>query len=156
MVTALMYLIDEAVNNVLHHSNDDKGYLLAQYYPSKGYVELVIADIGRTILETYLDFDRYKDEVINHELAMEAAIAGKSTKSTNVDRGFGISTSKKLLTEGLNGKYFIYSGNVFNIHTSEINTITTLPGEIFWQGVYVCLRIPTIPPPGFNPVDYYE
>lgn len=87
---------------------------------------------------------------------MEAALAGKSTKSNNIDRGFGISTSKKMLTEGLNGKYFMMSGNVLNIHTSEINNVVELPETILWQGVYVCLRIPVVPKAGFNPSDYYE
>jgi len=156
MVTALMYLVDEAVNNVLHHAKDDKGYLFAQYFKSKGYVDLVVADIGQTLLDTYASFDKHKNEVTNHQLAMEAALAGKSTKSLDVDRGFGISTSKSLLTKGLNGKYFIYSGNVFNIHTSEINTITSLPETISWQGVFLALRIPVVPTPGFDPSKYYE
>lgn len=156
MVTALMYLIDEAVNNVLHHSKDDKGYMFAQYYKSKGYVDLVVADIGQTLLDTYSNFEKYKNEVTDHESAMESALAGKSTKSIDVDRGFGISTSKELLTKGLNGKYFIYSGNVFNIHTSEINNITRLPETIYWQGVFLSLRIPVVPVPGFNPSDFYE
>lgn len=156
MVIALMYLIDEAVNNVLHHSKDDKGYLFAQYYKSKGYIDLVVADIGQTMLETYAGFDKLKNEVTSHKLAMEAALGGKSTKSADVDRGFGISTSKELLTKGLNGKYFIYSGNVCNMHNSEINEIYELPQTIYWQGVYLCLRIPVIPPAGFSPSDYYE
>lgn len=81
MVTALMYLVDEAVNNVLDHVKDDKGYLFAQHYKSKGYVDLVIADIGQTILNTYANFEKYKDEVTNHELAMEAALAGNLQKA---------------------------------------------------------------------------
>jgi len=156
MITAIMYLIDEAVNNVLHHSKDDKGYLFAQYYKSKGYIDLVVADIGQTILETYAGFEKLKNQVTSHKLAMEAALAGKSTKSADVDRGFGISTSKELLTKGLNGKYFIYSGNVCNMHNSEINEIYELPETIHWQGVYLCLRIPVVPPIGFRPSDYYE
>ena len=32
MSSALMYLIDEAVANIVDHSEDDKGYLLAQYF----------------------------------------------------------------------------------------------------------------------------
>lgn len=156
MNTALMYLIDEAVNNVLHHSNDLNGYLLAQYYPSKGYVDIVIADIGRTLLESYKNSDKYTNSVNTHAEAMEAALEGKSTKSNNIDRGFGISTSKQMLTIGLNGKYFLWSGNVFNIHTSEINNVVKLPETISWQGVYLCLRIPVVPKPGFNPFDFYE
>lgn len=150
MITPMMYLIDEAVNNVLHHSKSDKGYLFAQYYKSKGYVDIVVADVGQTFLDTYASFDKLKGEVIDDKLAMEAAVAGKSTKSQNVDRGFGISSSKDLLTRGLNGKYFILSGSVFNIHTSEINDIVQIPETIHWQGMYLCLRIPVIAPGGFS------
>lgn len=155
LTDALMYLIDEGVNNVLHHSVAKEGYLFAQYYPSKGYMDLVVADIGRTFLDSYANFEKYSDSVTTHKLAMEAALAGKSTKSQDVDRGFGISSSKDLLTKGLNGKYFIFSGNVFNIHTSERNDIITLPETIYWQGMYLCLRIPAVAPVGFNPYDYY-
>lgn len=155
MRTAIMYLIDEAVNNIIHHSNDERGYILAQVYHGNGYMEIVIADIGRTLLQSYESSGRHKN-VNSHLLALTAALNGKSTKSNNIDRGFGISTSKKMLTEGLNGKYFIYSGNVFNIHTSERNDIITLPLSTFWQGVYVAMRIPLVAKIGFNPSDYYE
>lgn len=152
---ALMYIIDETVNNVLHHSDDERGYLLAQYYPTKGYLDLVIADIGNTVLQTYQKLDKYS-HIDTHKLAMEAAMAGKSTKSLDVDRGFGISTSKKMLTKGLHGKYFLYSGHVYNIHTEEQNVVTALPEHVFWQGAYACMRIPKNVPKGFNPADYYE
>lgn len=154
MTTALMYLIDEAVNNILHHSYDDKGYLLAQYYPSKGYLDIVIADIGRTLLQSYQNMGRYNKVVLSHNDAMKAALEGKSTKSETIDRGFGISTSKDMLISGLNGKYFLWSGNVLNIHNAEINDIVNLPQSINWQGVYLCLRIPVVPKQGFNPYDY--
>jgi len=155
MRTAIMYLIDEAINNIIHHSNDDKGYILAQVYRANGYMEIAIADIGRTLLQSYESSGRHGN-VNSHLLALTSALNGKSTKSNNVDRGFGISTSKKMLTEGLNEKYFIYSGNVFNIHTSERNDIITLPLSTFWQEVYVSMRIPLVAKPGFNPADYYE
>ncbi|UKJ06242.1 hypothetical protein [Solitalea lacus] len=154
--TAVMYLIDEAVNNILHHANDDKGYLLAQFYRSKGYIDIAIGDIGRTLLESYQNFDKYKNEVTSHLLAMEAALAGKSTKSNNVDRGYGISTSKKMLVDGINGKYFLFSGNVFTIHTSETENIVELPDQTFWQGVLLLMRIPTVASSIFNYVDYLE
>lgn len=151
---ALMYIIDETVNNVLHHSDGQNGYLLAQYYPNKRYLDLVIADLGNTILQTYEKLDKYS-HIDTHKLAMEAAIAGKSTKSMDVDRGFGISTSKDMLTRGLNGKYFLFSGNVFNIHTANQHTVTELPTHVFWKGAYACMRIPSLVPQGFNPADYY-
>ena len=116
----------------------------------------MIADIGKTLLESYQTSEKHRGDVLTENQAMEAALAGKSTKSTNVDRGFGISTSKEMLTSGLNGKYFLWSGNVFNIHTSEINNVVNIPNEIRWQGVYLCLRIPVIPKPGFNLYDFVE
>jgi hypothetical protein len=155
MRTAIMYLIDEAINNIIHHSNDDRGYILAQVYHGNGYMEIGITDIGRTLLQSYESSGRH-EAVTSHLLALTAALGGKSTKSNNVDRGFGISTSKKMLTEGLNGKYFIYSGNVFNIHTSERNDIIELPLSSFWQGVYLAMRIPLVAKPGFNLAEYYE
>ncbi|MXV50342.1 hypothetical protein GS399_05105 [Pedobacter sp. HMF7647] len=153
---ALMYLLDEAINNILHHSYDDCGYLLAQYYPSKGYIDIAIADIGRTLLESYQNFDKYKNQINTHLEAMKAALSGQSTKGGNVDRGFGISTSKEVLTKGLNGKYFIWSGNVFNIHNSELNNVIELPQTIYWQGVYLCLRIPVVAKAGFNLYNYTD
>ena len=157
MRTAIMYLIDEAVSNIIHHSKDDRGYILAQVYRVNGYMEIGLADIGRTLLQSYESSENEKYKNINsHLLALTAALDGKSTKSNNVDRGFGISTSKKMLTEGLNGKYFIYSGNVFNIHTSERNDIIELSPSTFWQGVYLAMRIPLVAKPEFIPSDYYE
>ena len=155
MRSAIMYLIDEGINNIIHHAQDERGYILAQVYPSNGYMEICIADIGRTLLQSYEQSGRH-NEIHTHLEAMSAALNGRSTKSDNVDRGFGISTSKKMLTEGLNGKYFLFSGNVFNIHTSEINDITELPPEIFWQRAYLAMRIPLVAKAGFNPSSYYE
>lgn len=97
---------------------------------------------------------RYNKVVLSHNDAMKAALEGKSTKSETIDRGFGISTSKDMLISGLNGKYFLWSGNVLNIHNAEINDIVNLPQSINWQGVYLCLRIPVVPKQGFNPYDY--
>ena len=154
--TALMYLIDEAINNILNHSFDDSGYIIAQYYPSKGYVDLAIADIGRTLLESYKNCPRYKDTINSEQDAMGAALGGKSTKSGNVDRGFGISTSKDMLIKGMGGKYFLWSGNVFNIHTSKLNDVVTISNHIFWQGVYVFLRIPVKTAEEFDPYKFME
>lgn len=59
-----------------------------------------------------------------------------------------------MLTKGLNGKYFLWSGSVTNINTSEKNEVVDLSETINWQGVYLCLRIPVVSKPGFNPYDY--
>ena len=61
-----------------------------------------------------------------------------------------------MLTEGLNGKYFLFSANVFNINTALQNDVVLLPEHIFWHGVYLAMRIPLIAKEGFNPSVYYE
>lgn len=153
--SAVMYLLDEAISNVIHHAHDDRGFLLAQFFPSKGYMDVCIGDTGRTLLGSYQNSDRHR-EISNDREAMAAALVGKSTKSGNVDRGFGISTSKRMLTQGLNGKYFLFSGNACNIHTVERNEIVDLPASVHWQGVYLAMRIPMVAPGSFNYLDYLE
>jgi hypothetical protein len=154
-----MYLIDEAVNNILHHSGEESGFIMAQIYKESKdsinkYLDISIADVGFTLLENYKSSDKYS-HILSHKEAIECGIEGKSTKSNNIDRGFGISTSKKMLVKGLGGKYLLFSGNAINIHTSEKNEIIELE-NVFWQGAYVVLRIPLQYLGDFIASDYYE
>lgn len=153
LLSALLYLIDETIENIIHHAYRDNGYIFAQFYPTLGYLDICIGDIGRTLLESYTDFKDNAYNVTNHLEAMKAALQGKSTKLQDISRGFGISTSTRMLTEGMNGKYFIYSGDTFCYISAEKNEIYNTKGDFNWQGVLVCLRIPALVPQDF---DYYK
>lgn len=154
--TAISYMTDELLSNIVHHAAEDNGYILAQNYPTKGYIDICIADIGRTLLQSYETFENNKHQVENHKNALKAALSGKSTKG-QIDRGYGISTSTKMLCEGLNGSFFMFSGNSFasiNAQQKDIIEIE-IPG-ISWQGVLIFLRIPSIIPANFNYINYLE
>lgn len=154
LLQAIYYLIDELTNNVADHSESKKGILFAQFYPSKNYMDVCIADFGRGIKQTYLDSG--KANPTSHEEAIELAIKGRSTKNQTVSRGFGISTSRRMLTEGLRGKFFLFSGNAMFYQNTEKQAIIELPEGAHFKGCMVALRIPTIPNTAFDFYKYTE
>lgn len=75
--------------------------------------------------------------------AIKNASIGVSTKNLPEaeNRGYGIVTSKKMLTEGLGGQFFVFSGGAFYRKDSENDSIVGLPANIKWDGTVVLLRI---------------
>ncbi len=110
LYTVVSYLIDETVNNIKDHARTERDYLFTQFYPKKGFLDLCIADTGVSLLGSYRATARY--DITSHEQAVQAAMNGDSTKN-NLHRGFGIRTSRKMLVNGLSGRYFLLSGNSF-------------------------------------------
>ena len=49
----LKYLVEETLDNVTEHSESDRGFIFAQAYPTKGYLDLCIADRGVSLLGSY-------------------------------------------------------------------------------------------------------
>lgn len=154
--TAIMYLIDEAVNNIVDHSREKRGYIFAQYYKDKLFMDICIADTGITILGTYQE--KGVAFITTDKDAIAYAANGKSTKENpeNEGRGYGIPTSKRMLVEGLGGKYFLCSGRAFLIKTRIKEEIIALPSSLQWPGTLVVLRIPVSKTTGFDPSIYYE
>ncbi len=151
LLEAIYYLVDELTNNVSDHSQSEKGILFGQFYPTKNYMDICIIDFGRGIKQTYLDTGKASPKT--HDEAIELAINGRSTKDQAISRGFGISTSRKMLTEGLKGKFFLCSGNAMFYQNSEKQEIIALPEQAYFQGCMVGLRIPTLPNAQF---DFYK
>lgn len=154
LLQAIYYLIDELTNNIADHSGSERGILFAQFYPTKNYMDVCIADFGKGIKQTYIDSGKANPN--SHEEAIEFAIKGKSTKNQAISRGFGISTSRKMLTEGLKGKFFLYSGNAMFYQNFEKQGIIALPENACFQGCIVALRIPIIPNNNFDFYKYTE
>lgn len=154
--TAVMYLVDEAVNNIVDHSLESRGYILAQYFPANGYLDVCIGDCGVTVLGS---FQRNGKEYINTSKdALISASKGLSTKNRPdaESRGFGISTSLNMLTNGLKGKYSLLSGSAILIKTLTRSEVATIPKGLHWPGTIVGLRIPYLNNTNFNPAEYYE
>lgn len=151
ILEAIYYLVNELTNNVADHSRSGKGILFGQFYPTKNYMDICIVDFGKGIKQTYLDSSKAFPKT--HEEALELAINGRSTKDQILSRGFGISTSRKMLTEGLKGKFLLCSGNAMFYQNSEKQEIIALPEHAHFWGCMAGLRIPTLPIKEF---DFYK
>ena len=138
----LKYIIGEMVDNITEHSGSERGYLFAQYYPKKGFMDLCIADEGITLAGS---FNNAGIEVADDVEAMMAANKGISSKNlpNAENRGYGIFTSKKMLIKGLGGQYMMMSGGALYLYDSNTDQILALPNGNRWKGTIVALRLPT-------------
>jgi hypothetical protein len=153
IITAVKYLISEAIDNIVDHSGTGNGWIMAQHYPQKGYIDICITDTGTGILGSYQKAGITK--ITNDSKALEYAINGKSTKQITETRGYGIDTSRRMLVEGLNGKYVLFSGRAIYIYTHELEQITPLQG-FGWQGTLLALQVPVEAPVNFNYTTFLE
>lgn len=154
MVSVVKYLISEAMDNIVDHANVPNGWMMVQNYPAKGFLDICILDSGIGLLGSYKAFGVAN---INSDIeALEQAINGNSTKRITETRGYGIDTSRRMLVDGLNGKYFLFSGSAFYIYTNELEQIIPLRHNSKWTGTMLALHIPNAVPVGFNYTAYLE
>ena len=134
------YFITELTNNVGDHSESDCGIVFTQSYANKGFMDITIADNGVGIYESYNKTEKFnpKDEVE----AIEMAVNGCSTKDRPISRGFGISGSRNLVVDGLNGKFWLWSGENIFLHTDTIKDIIQVENGAYLKGCFVNLRLP--------------
>lgn len=153
----LSYLLSELVCNIGQHSNAASGYIFSQYNKTENCINLCIADNGITIHGSYVKAGRYLDRIGSDEaIALRMANEGFSTKDLPdaENRGYGISTSKKMLVDGLNGSFFMLSGGAFHRHDKNGSTFVNLPPDIVWKGTIVLMKIPLNIPDDFNYINY--
>ncbi len=154
VLQALYYMIDELTQNIADHSNCDKGLVFAQFYPSKNYMDICISDNGIGLLQGYINSGKYAVE--SDKEAVSLAVTGKSTKDLPESRGFGLSTSRKMLVNGLKGKFLLWSGSAMFIQTVENEEILSLEDDFKFQGCLISLRIPTFNNKEFNFYEFTE
>jgi anti-sigma regulatory factor (Ser/Thr protein kinase) len=151
--SALSYIISEAFDNIVEHANISNGWIMAQNYPSKKFFDVCIVDQGIGILKSYLKANI--TTIKTDEQAIQRAINGYSTKTYDGSRGFGLRTTSKMLVEGLNGIFFLMSGNSFYVWTPKIETIVT-DKTFNWKGTIIAARIPNLIPKDFNYIKFIE
>lgn len=134
--TAFNYLMSEIVDNIYQHSKFCHAFLMAQKYPSKRFVEIAFIDDGITIPGSF----EKAGKTMQHINALKAAMQGKSTKDQT--RGYGLSTSLKLVTKGLNGQFLLVSGKAALYYKPSEQTLYTLDLSYELKGTLVGLRIP--------------
>ncbi|MFW6029746.1 MAG: ATP-binding protein [Halanaerobiales bacterium] len=131
LFNGLYYLISELTDNINQHSIAANGWITAQYYPNKHFIDVCIIDNGIGILNSYKN-QGYN--IPSHISALENALQGLSAKNSH-ERGMGIHTSKNMVNKGLSGHFFMCSGNamVLDNNTNEI--------PFNWNGVLIFFRI---------------
>lgn len=155
VATGLKYMIEETLDNITEHSQSDRGFIFAQAYPQKGYLDLCIADRGVTLLGSY---QKLADNEIATDLeAIKAANRGISSKNRPEaeNRGYGIYTSKQMLVEGLGGQYLMISGSNLYLKVPGFDSFYSLPDGLRWNGTIIAMRIP-YNVEKFNYVNYLE
>lgn len=144
VATGLKYMLGESIDNIIQHADSERGYIFAQSYPRKGFLDICIADSGITLLGSYRTLP---DNEIESDLeAIQAANRGISTKNlpNAENRGYGIITSKKMLVDGLGGSFIMMSGNAMHLYNSEYRRFIETPSAIRWNGTIIALRVPYI------------
>lgn len=133
-VNAIFYLISELTDNIVEHSEQSSGFINAQFYPTSGHMDITIIDNGMTILGTYVQ--KRVMEIDNDIRAITEAVNGRSTKDRADERGYGLITSRNMITQGLGGRFMLYSGNGLLLD----NNLISLPSR--WNGTILALKIP--------------
>lgn len=157
IVLPLSYMLGELVDNMKEHSCGHYGYIFSQYLKKERCIDLVLADDGITIFGSYAKFGLYQDEIDGDEsIALRLANEGKSTKNlpNAENRGYGISSSKQMLVDGLKGSFFMLSGSAFHRHDANGSEFIRLPDKINWAGTIILMRIPICVPKEFNYTKY--
>lgn len=151
----IKYIISEIIDNITQHANSQSGYILTKINKEDSYIDICIADMGIGLLNSYINTG---DIDITTDLeAIQAANRGISTKNlpNAENRGYGIITSKKMLSEGLNGNFFMMSGNSIHFFNRNTQKFIIIPNRVKWQGTLIGLRVPYINP-DFNYVNFIE
>lgn len=151
---AISYLISETMDNIVDHAGVPNGWIMVQNYPTKRFLDICILDNGVGIRGSYIN--NSFSEITTDEQALKQAINGRSTKQIAETRGYGINTSRRMLVDGINGKYFLFSGSAFYIYTNELEQITPLNRSYRWNGTMLALRIPRDIPANFDYSVYLE
>lgn len=154
---ALSYMLSELIDNVEQHSESPYVYLFSQYIKSEGCIDLCIADEGITVYGSYARKRELFENIGTDEaLALKLAMQGVSTKDRPAaeNRGYGLSSSKAMLVDGLHGAFFMLSGGAFHRHEGSAANYVNLPEPIRWQGTVILLRIPNAEPADFDLYKY--
>ena len=155
VATGFKYMIEETLDNITEHSESERGYIFAQAYPRKRYLDICLADCGVTLLGSYCKLP--DNEIVTDLEAIKAANRGISSKNLPEaeNRGYGIQTSKRMLVEGLGGQYLMISGSSLYTKRPGFDSFYSMPNNLRIGGTIVALRIP-YDSSKFNYINYVE
>lgn len=136
-LNAFSYFIGELLDNIYEHSKFSKAFIMAQKYEYMKFTEVGIIDNGISIPGSY-ENEGYKFNDI--EALKEAVLKGLSTKSN--ERGYGLRTSLRLLTEGLEADCLIVSRRAGLIINKNNTSFYEMEENDIFNGTLISVRIP--------------
>jgi hypothetical protein len=134
--TALIYPLAELISNIFEHGDVDRGYVFGQYYPARQELEICVLDRGQGLASRY---KQSKNLDYTDAQAIEQAMRGVSAKRDK-SRGYGISTSKRMVCEGLRGQFVLLTGSSALLADETGDWLVDLT-DFDWQGTIVCWRM---------------
>ncbi len=143
VLMAMKYFLAELTGNIGYHAGRGSGFVMAQYNLEQECLDVAIADTGQGLLGSYTSSGFFKPA--NDVEALKLALSGQSTKYDGTSRGFGIPTSRRMLVHGMNGAFFLWSGDSCLFYTKQRETIYQFKDGTSYPGCYFALRIPTRP-----------
>lgn len=149
----ISYLLDELICNIQQHAQTKMGYAYMGYDSSTDMIEAVIADQGITIYGSYVAAQKHLDMLDDTDAsALNLAQSGYSIKNLpeTENRGYGISSNIRMIVEGLNGEFALFSGNALLFQFSERKKILSLPPETDFKGTMIIVRFPAMLPNNFS------
>ncbi len=107
------YIVGEMTNNILEHSEAGNLWMFAQKWTKGEELEFCIVDDGITFLGRYKkDGFAVADDTDALAQAIENRRSVKQIRNPSEDRGYGLSTTKKLITgDELRGRFAVLSGS---------------------------------------------
>ena len=117
---AFRYLVGELTDNIYQHSMFKNALIMAQQYPKMSELHLCIIDDGITIGGSL----RRTGMILDDHQAIIDALQGVSSKK-DTERGMGLGTSLKLMTEGYKGRMLVVSGRERSTSEKERQQATT-------------------------------
>jgi len=155
VTTGLKYMVDECTDNIMEHSRSEYGYISSRIDRIKGIIDVCVGDSGIGILGSYLA-NNDPDIKTNLE-ALQAANRGISTKNrpNAENRGYGLMTTKKMITTGLGGSFAMISGGTVFMQDVNGRHFVDSADSLKMQGTIVALRFP-IDNSDFKYINYIE
>lgn len=154
---SISYLLDELICNMQQHAKAEFGLAYVSYNTDTKTIDIALADNGITIYGSYVNTNKYLNIIGESDAqALGLAQEGYSTKDLPdaENRGYGLSSNIKMVTEGLHGEFAIISGNAMSLFTSKKKKLLSLPDQIEWNGTAVIARIPIEIPQTYNFYNY--